>query len=126
MQAEDAKRRTLMFESQMTIGIEKQKAMIRVMEQAELNKVNREKEERGYQVDIFIEKLKAIGKEEENQYKEDRKDQRQNLIDTNMSKMISQRQQEKSNPINFENRYNLAEAVKAFKNPVIPTPVTQQ
>ncbi len=115
-----------MFESQMTIGIEKQKAMIRVMEQAELNKVNREKEERGYQIDIFIEKLKAIGKEEENQYKEDRKDQRQNLIDTNMSKMISQRQQEKSNSINFENRYNLAEAVKAFKNPVIPTPVTQQ
>ncbi|TSE11288.1 hypothetical protein [Aquimarina algiphila] len=120
MQAEQAKRETMQFETQLAVQLEKEKAMIEVMKQAELNKVNQAKEEREYQVEIFVEKLKSLGREQETMYKEDRKDKRQDLIDTNMSKMISQRQQENSAPINFENRFNIKDAAQSLQPRTTP------
>lgn len=100
--AEQAKQQTLIMASELKIKEAKELALIEIMKQNELNKINKPKEQEGYNVDILKEKIRAKSRIDEKSFSEDRKDERQKMIDTHQSKMIDQRKKEYSSPINFK------------------------
>lgn len=100
--SEQAKQKTIMMESSLKIKEARELAIIEVMKQNELNKVNQPKEEREYEVEIFIEKLKKSTGLEASKMIEDRKDKRTQMTASQTSRMIQQKQQPNSQAINFE------------------------
>lgn len=100
--AEEQRRKTAEFESMLKVKEARELAMIEILKQDELNKVNRDKEERGYEVDIFIEKLKKAGELSSKMKMEDRKDERTKLTATQQSKIAEQKSREGAGAIDFQ------------------------
>lgn len=101
-QAEQSRQQTAQMASELKIKEAKELAIIEVMKQNELNKVNRPDVERSYEIDVFIEELKRTGKIEERSVDNDRKDSRQKMVDTHKSKLMEQGKKETGSSIDFQ------------------------
>ena len=93
------------------LDFEKQMAQIRLMELQSKIQIEAPKEDKEFQQDVYLERIKNINMSDLTQLKENYKDERTKLQATQQSKMIDQRKGEKK-PIDFK-----AEDDMTMKNP---------
>lgn len=88
------------FKKQVDLQFYGQTAQIDVTKQAALQQITAEKEDKEFQQNVYLEQIKVNSKLQLESEKEDRKDQRQDMKDTNESMKIEQRQKDLP-PIDF-------------------------
>ena len=84
------------------LDFEKQMAQIRLMELQSKIQIEAPKEDKEFQQDVYLERIKNINMSDLTQLKENYKDERTKIQATQQSKMIDQRKGEKP-PIDFKN-----------------------
>ena len=93
------------------LDFEKQMAQIRLMELQSKIQIEAPKEDKEFEQDVYLEKIKNINMSDLTQLKETAKDERTKIQATQQSKMIDQRKGEKP-PIDFKNEDDMS-----MKNP---------
>lgn len=99
--AEQAKAQAYQMQRQVDLLYESQLAQITVMKERAIKEANLPFDQREFEQDIYLEKIKYMGKIGNETFKEDRKDERVNLQSTNQSKLLEQRNND-SGAIDFE------------------------
>ena len=90
---------------QIDLQYESQLAQIEIMKQKALKELEIPYADKEFQQDVYLKKIESMTSLSKEEFKEDRKDERQNMKDTNESKKIKQRQ-DNLEPIDFENKNN--------------------
>lgn len=109
--AAEAEAQTYQQKKMIDLDFEKQMAQIRLMELQSKIQIEAPKEDKEFQQDVYLERIKNINMSDLTQLKENYKDERTKLQATQQSKMIDQRKGEKK-PIDFK-----AEDDMTMKNP---------
>lgn len=99
--AEQAKAQSYQFQKQMDLQYESQLAQIHVMKERALKEATLPFDQREFEQDVYLEKIKSLSKIQTENFKEDRKDDRSKLQATQQSKMLEQRNS-KGGAIDFE------------------------
>ena len=109
--ASEAEAQAYQQKKMIDLDFEKQMAQIRLMELQSKIQIEAPKEDKEFQQDVYLERIKNINMSDLTQLKENYKDERTKLQATQQSKMIDQRKGEKK-PIDFK-----AEDDMTMKNP---------
>lgn len=99
--AEDAKAKAYQQKKMIDLEFEKQMAQIRLTELQGKMQIESPKDDKEFQQDVYLEKIKNLNMTDLTDFKEKAKDERTKLQATQQSKMIDQRKGEKS-PIDFK------------------------
>jgi len=100
--AEEAKVKGYQTTKAVDLDYEKQMAQIRLMEHKAKLEIELPKEQREFEEEVYIEKIKNLNLSDLTEYKEKAKDERTKLQASQQSKMIDQRNNSKD-PIDFKN-----------------------
>jgi len=100
--AEEAKAQGYKITKSVDLDYEKQMAEIRLIEHKAKLDIELPKEQREFEQDVYIEKIKNLNLSDLTEYKEKAKDERTKLQASQQSKMIDQRNNSKE-PIDFKN-----------------------
>ena len=109
--AAEAEAKSYQQKKMIDLDFEKQMAQIRLMELQSKIQIEAPKEDKEFEQDVYLERIKNINMSDLTQLKENYKDERTKLQATQQSKMIDQRKGEKK-PIDFK-----AEDDMTMKNP---------
>jgi hypothetical protein len=101
--AAEAEAETYQKKKMIDLDYEKQMAQVRLMELQGKIQTELPKDQREFEQDVYIEKIKNLNMSDLTQFKETAKDERTKLQATQQSKMIDQRKGEKA-PIDFKNQ----------------------
>ena len=99
--AAEAEAQTYQQKKMIDLDFEKQMAQIRLMELQSKIQIEAPKEDKEFEQDVYLERIKNINMSDLTQLKENYKDERTKLQATQQSKMIDQRKGEKK-PIDFK------------------------
>tara|TARA_R110002049_G_scaffold108120_1_gene256146 strand:+ start:7819 stop:10227 length:2409 start_codon:yes stop_codon:yes gene_type:complete len=99
--AEQAKAQSYQMQRQVDLQYESQLAQITVMKERAIKEANLPFDQREFEQDVYLEKIKYMGKIQNETFKEDRKDSRVDKQSTNQSKLLEQRNND-SGAIDFE------------------------
>lgn len=91
------------FKKKIDLEFEAKKAEIEVFKQQALKQINAPYDDKEFQQDVYLEKIRTSGKFSMEEYKEDRKDQRTEKQASQQSEILDQRNKDKE-PIDFENK----------------------
>lgn len=103
--AAEAEAQTYQQKKMIDLDFEKQMAQIRLMELQSKIQIEAPKEDKEFQQEVYLERIKNINMSDLTQLKETAKDERTKLQATQQSKMIDQRKGEKP-PIDFKSEDN--------------------
>ena len=109
--AAEAEAKSYQQKKMIDLDFEKQMAQIRLMELQGKIQIEAPKEDKEFEQDVYLEKIKNINMSDLTQLKETAKDERTKIQATQQSKMIDQRKGEKP-PIDFKNEDDMS-----MKNP---------
>nr|WP_315173599.1 hypothetical protein [uncultured Flavobacterium sp.] len=101
--AEEAKAKAYQQKKMIDLDFEKQMAQIRLMELQGKIEAETPKDQREFEQDIYLEKIKNLNMSSLAEYKETAKDERTKLQATQQSKLLVERNKEKPNAIDFKN-----------------------
>lgn len=99
--ATQAKTEAYKAEKMIDLEYEQQMSSLRLQELAEQKKIEAPEKQIEFEQDVYLEKIKNVGKMEQSRYTEEAKDRRQDVAATQNSQMIDQRKND-TGPIDFE------------------------
>lgn len=101
--ATKSKTESYAIQKQIDLEYESQLMQLRLLEKAKGIDIERPKDDREFEEEVFLRQLDVAKDLNIKKYMEDRKDERTKIQATQQSKMVAQRQKENSEPIDFEN-----------------------
>lgn len=106
--AVQAKTQAYVTTKQIDIDYEQKLSVVRLNELQQIKQIEAPGEQRDFEQEVYLEQMKVATTMNKEKYKEDAKDARLDRQATQNSKMIKQRKEEGSNPIDFENEFDIS------------------